>query len=160
MVYYKAKLVDCEMTSLPNGNHYDWTESIASAESNIRLALTGSTHSGVSESILSKDTGIYGPGPNKDDIVRWCEKKGFEEVQWKRFLSSSKHKTFIVGPNTEKYQDSNWISVQKDMFGKRIVFWFTEKGDIKEIKKCESGKDGKDEPIDFDEAIKEIEAMS
>lgn len=88
----------------------------------------------LSESILAKKTGIYGPHPNKDSIKSWLDSKGFKEFKYSDgFVSTtpSNDNCYISGPDT-RGKRSNWIRVHsKDIYG--LAFWFDNEGNIIDI---------------------------
>lgn len=92
----------------------------------------------LTESILSKRTDIYELyelAATKDSLVRWVKEHEFEDIEWSWGLTNSSfgnENCYLLGPNMERYNDSNWLMVHnKNVF--RLTFWFDKNDKVKNI---------------------------
>lgn len=161
LIYRGEKFVRCECTMLPRATVSKNSESnLEYVDSIIKLCLNvGPARKEVYESILSRESVLYGPHPEKESIIQWCKSKGFDEIPWGPTMSVLRgERKIVVGPN--RSEKENWLWVLDNGVGTRISFWFNSDGSLKRVIKFDYG----DEieigiEIGFEEAVEKLESM-
>lgn len=117
----------------------------------------------LTEGILSKRTGMYGPNPTKEELIAWVDENGFEHIKWSMYFNNSSFKDYncyLLGPNMPRYNDSDWLKVHnKDVYA--LTFWFDSKGNVRDIEydTKEPGKIPVAHNIEYPEAMKILISM-
>ncbi len=89
----------------------------------------------LSESILSKKTGLYALRPDKKSIVVWLEKNRFEEILWSSGMNIYSFKNtncYMIGPAIPNRKKTDWVKVHNDDI-LSLTFWFDKNGTVEEI---------------------------
>ena len=113
----------------------------------------------LSESILSKKTGIYRNTirPYKSGVLEWLNSHNFIEcdrhdyIKNRYFLAKEKNDIYYCGPNIGR--DTDWVAIHTKMVYE-MVFWFGENEEIQdiELRHYPSGIDY----LTFDDAVKTL----
>lgn len=88
----------------------------------------------LSESILSKKSGLYGLRPDKKSIIDWLEKNGFERILWSDGINIYSFNTncYMIGPAIPHRSKTDWVKIHSDEI-LSLTFWFGKNGNIEEI---------------------------